>query len=93
MDTDTKIKNIIEKNEWIADKDFELKPFKDLNDFYLKITKIYENCTKEKIFKIFNAHPDLVIEKKLTNDSKKEQTGASLNECSEKEFLELVGNT
>ena len=36
-----------------------------------------------------NSHPELAIEKKLTNDSKLEQTSANLNECSEEEFEEF----
>ena len=81
--------NIFEKTEWIAKKAFELKPFKNSEDFFLKFTEIYESCTKEKILKILNAHPDLVVEKKLTKDSTREQLGANLNECSEEEFLEF----
>ena len=36
-----------------------------------------------------NSHPELAIEKKLTNDSKLEQTSVNLNECSEKEYIEF----
>ena len=40
----------------------------------------------EKIIKIFNLHPQLAIEKKLTSFSSKEQTGAKLNTCSKEEL-------
>ncbi len=36
-----------------------------------------------------NSHPELAIEKKLTDESKLEQTSANLNECSEEEFEEF----
>ena len=81
--------NIFEKTEWIAKKAFELKPFKNFEDFFSKFTEIYEISDKEKILKILNAHPDLAVEKKLTKDSAREQLGANLNECSEEEFFEF----
>ena len=33
--------NIFEKTEWIAKKVFELKPFKNSEDCFLKFTEIY----------------------------------------------------
>ena len=39
--------------------------------------------------KIFNLHPELAIEKKLTADSKSEQTKANLKECTPEEFDEF----
>ena len=53
------------------------------------MTNIYENCSDEKILKIFNLHPKLAIEKKLTNFSSKEQTGAELDKCTKDELLEF----
>ena len=50
---------------------------------------IYENSSKEDCLKIFNAHPELVVEKKLTEDSHKEQKGANLNRCNDDEFNEF----
>ena len=43
----------------------------------------------DKILQILNSHPELAIEKKLTNESKLEQSSANLNECSEEEFEEF----
>ena len=51
--------------------------------------KIFENIEKEKHLKILNSHPDLAVAKKLTEDSKNEQKNASLNQCTDKEFLEF----
>ena len=48
------------------------------------------NIVKKKdIWKFFNAHPDLAVEKKLTEDSKNEQKNASLNQCTDEEFVEF----
>ena len=81
--------NIFEKTEWIAEKVFDLKPFKNIDDLFSKIINQYENCNKEQILLILNSHPELVVEKKLTKDSSNEQSGASLNECTIDEFEEF----
>ena len=81
--------NVFEKTESVALKVFELKPFKDFDDIISKMLKIYDEYDRDKIFEILNSHPELAIEKKLTIDSKLEQTSANLNECSEEEFKEF----
>tara|TARA_B100001250_G_scaffold399617_1_gene409227 strand:+ start:468 stop:965 length:498 start_codon:yes stop_codon:yes gene_type:complete len=81
--------NVFEKTVWIAEKVFELKPFKDLNDFSSKMFDLYENAQKKNILIILNSHPELAVAKKLTSDSKSEQVGAKLNECSVEEFNEF----
>ena len=81
--------SVFEKSNWIANEAFRLKPFKNEQDLINKITKIYENFFDEKILKIFNLHPKLAIEKKLTNFSSKEQTGAELDKCTKDELLEF----
>ena len=81
--------NIFEKTNWIANKAFNSKPYKSLNEFISTIIKIYENSSKEDCLKIFNAHPELAVEKKLTEDSRKEQKGANLYRCDNKEFSEF----
>ena len=81
--------NVFEKTKWIANKAFNLKPYKDFNEFISTIIKIYENSSREDCLKIFNAHPELAVEKKLTKDSHKEQKKANLNRCNNKEFNEF----
>ena len=81
--------NVFEKTYWIADKAFILKPYKNLNELLSTISEIYENSSKEDYLKIFNSHPELTVEKKLTEDSQKEQNNANLNQCNNKEFNEF----
>ena len=81
--------NVFEKTNWIANKAFNSKPYKDFDEFISTIIKIYENSSKEDCLKIFNAHPELAVEKKLTKDSHKEQKGANLNHCNNEEFNEF----
>ena len=81
--------NVFEKSEWIAEQAYALKPFNNFKELFSKMMEIFENSEKENHLEILNAHPDLVIEKKLTDDSKKEQNSANLNQCSEEEFKEF----
>ena len=81
--------NVFEKTAWIAEQVFDLKPFNSNDDLYSKIIHQYESCGKEKILQILNSHPELAVEKKLTKDSKNEQKNASLNQCTNEEFVEF----
>jgi len=81
--------NVFEKTNWIANKAFNLKPYKNFNELMSTLIKIYENSSKEDCLKIFNRHPELAIEKKLTEDSRKEQKNANLNRCNNEEFSEF----
>ena len=81
--------NIFEKTEWVAEKCYESKPYNNLDQLVLKMMEIFENTEKDKHLEILNAHPDLAIDKKLTDDSKNEQKGANLNQCTEEEFIEF----
>ncbi len=81
--------NIFEKTEWVAEKCYESKPYNNLDELVSKMMKIFENIEKERHLEIFNSHPDLAVEKKLTKDSKNEQKNASLNQCTDNEFVEF----
>jgi len=81
--------NIFEKTEWVAEKCYESKPYNNLDELVSKMMKIFENIEKERHLEILNSHPDLAVEKKLTKDSKNEQKNASLNQCTDKEFVEF----
>ena len=81
--------NIFEKTEWVAERCYESKPYNNLDELVSKIMKIFENIEKERHLEILNSHPDLAVEKKLTEDSKNEQKNASLNQCTDVEFVEF----
>ena len=82
--------NVFEKTIWIAEKTFISKPFKNYNEILSILIKTYDNSSKEELLKIFNAHPELAVEKKLTDNSRKEQNNANLNQCSDQEFIEFT---
>ena len=84
--------NIFENAIWIAEKLYNQKPFDNFEELSSKILNIFETATKEKQLKILKDHPDLANKTKislLTPDSLKEQTGAGLDQCTEKEFNEF----
>ena len=81
--------NVFEKTDWIAEKAYALKPFNNFQELFSKMMEIFENSKKENHLEILNAHPDLVVEKQLTDDSRKEQNNASLNQCTNEEFIEF----
>ena len=82
--------NIFEKTEWIAEKCYELKPYNSFEELVSKMIHIFDNARKENHLEILNSHPELAVEKRLTEDSANEQMGASLNQCTEEEFLEFT---
>jgi 2-oxo-4-hydroxy-4-carboxy-5-ureidoimidazoline decarboxylase len=81
--------NIFEKTEWIAERCYESKPYNNFDELVSKMMKIFENIEKERHLEILNSHPDLAVEKKLTKDSINEQKNASLNQCTDEEFMEF----
>jgi len=84
--------NIFENASWIAKDVYNEKPFKDFADLSQKMLSIFSTTTKESQLKILRAHPDLADKTKigsLTVDSKKEQSNAGLDQCTEKEFNEF----
>ena len=81
--------NVFEKTEWIAQKSYDLKPYKNFEELFSKMMELFENTNKENHIKILCAHPDLAVEIKLTKDSKKEQKNANLNQCTNEEFAEF----
>ena len=81
---------IFEKTQWIAEKLFELKPFKNKNDIIDKMIKIYEASSEDEVLNILRSHPKLAVEKKLTEHSNEEQSRANLKNCTQEEFGEFT---
>ena len=80
---------IFEKTQWIAEKLFEQKPFKDKDDLINKIIQIYETSKKYETLNILKVHPKLAVEKNLTKHSSTEQSRANLKNCTVEEYDEF----
>ena len=72
--------NVFEKTEWIAEKAYNSKPYNNFEELFSKMMEIFENSKQQEHLKILNAHPYLVVEKKLTKDSANEQNNANLDQ-------------
>ena len=84
--------NIFENASWIVKDVYSKKPFIDFEDLSQKMINIFSNTSKENQLKILRNHPVLADKTKigsLTVDSKKEQSNAGLDQCTEKEFNEF----
>ena len=81
--------NVFEKTKWIAERAYDSKPYNNFEELFSKMMEIFENSKQQEHLKILNAHPYLVVEKKLTKDSANEQNNANLDQCSDKEFEEF----
>jgi len=84
--------NIFENAIWIAEELYKQKPFGDFEELSSKMMNIFETTSREKKLKVLNDHPDLADKTKiqlLTAGSKKEQSNAGLNLCTEDEFNEF----
>ena len=81
--------NVFEKTEWIAERCYDSKPYNNFDELAYRMLEIFETTEKNKHLEILNSHPNLAVEKKLTEDSKNEQKNASLNQCNNEEFIEF----
>ena len=57
--------NVFEKTQWIAEKTYNSKPYKNFEELFSKMMEIFEHSKKERHLEILNAHPDLAVEKKI----------------------------
>ena len=80
---------IFEKTQWIAEKLFDHKPFKNKEDLINKMFQIYETTQKNEVLVILKSHPKLAIEKNLTKHSSQEQSHANLKNCTDEEYNEF----
>ena len=80
---------IFEKTQWIAEKLFDHKPFKNKEDLINKMFQIYESTQKNEVLVILKSHPKLAVEKNLTKHSSEEQSNANLKNCTDEEYNEF----
>ena len=84
--------NLFEESDWIIEKLYSLKPFNNFNDIELKMNNIFDLSGKKEQLQVLLNHPDLADKAKiikLTNESKVEQKGSGLDQCSKYEYEEF----
>jgi len=82
--------NVFEKTSWIAEKTYELKPFLNFKTLQKCFLSVYDKCNDKQYLEIFNLHPQLAIEKFMTNHSQKEQSQSKLDNCTKEELQEFI---
>ena len=82
--------NVFEKTSWISEKTYNLKPFLNFEALQKSFLSVYDKCNDKQYLEIFNSHPQLAIEKIMTEHSKKEQTQSKLDTCTKEELEEFV---
>ena len=58
--------NIFEKSQWVAEVAFKNIPFENIEDLKREFISIFEAASSEKKIQVLNSHPELVVEKNLT---------------------------
>ena len=82
--------NVFEKTSWISEKTYNLKPFLNFEALQKSFLSVYDKCNDKQYLEIFNSHPQLAIEKIMTEHSKKEQAQSKLDTCTKEELEEFI---
>ncbi|MBT3203815.1 MAG: 2-oxo-4-hydroxy-4-carboxy-5-ureidoimidazoline decarboxylase [Gammaproteobacteria bacterium] len=85
--------SIFEHSAWVAEQVYPLRPFDSVQRLHTLMKDIVNNADKEQRKKLICNHPELAGKEaeagELTADSKNEQAGAGLNNCSAEELQKL----
>ncbi len=85
--------SLFEHSPWVAEQVYPLKPFDSVQQLHTLMKDIVNKADKEQHKKLICNHPELAGKEaeagELTTDSKTEQAGAGLNNCSSEELQKL----
>ncbi len=89
----TTLGTIFEHSPWVAEQVYPLRPFDSIQQLHHRMKDIVNKADREQRKKLICNHPELAGREaesgKLTTDSKNEQAGAGLNNCSTEELKKL----
>ena len=81
---------IYEHSPWVAEQAFQHRPFDSLNNLQNTMATAVRQANQEKLLQLIRNHPQLAgkeaAQGTLTIDSKNEQQGAGLDQCSAEEL-------
>ena len=84
---------VFEDSPWVAEAAWPRHPFATLDALYRAMVDAVRGVGEDAQLTLIRAHPELAgkaaIRGQLTADSKAEQSGAGLNQCSPQEFARL----
>jgi 2-oxo-4-hydroxy-4-carboxy-5-ureidoimidazoline decarboxylase len=84
---------VFEDSPWVAEAAWPRHPFPTLDALYRAMVDAVRGAGEDAQLALIRAHPELAgkaaVRGRLTADSKAEQSGAGLNQCSPQEFARL----
>jgi len=84
---------IYEHSPWVAVRSWPQRPFESLARLQSVMAQVLDNATADERMAVIRAHPELsgkaAVRRDLTAESRNEQTGAGLDQCSPEEFAQL----
>jgi 2-oxo-4-hydroxy-4-carboxy-5-ureidoimidazoline decarboxylase len=84
---------VFEDSPWVAEAAWPRHPFATLDALYRAMVDAVRGADQDTQLALIRAHPELAgkaaVGGQLTADSKAEQSGAGLNQCSPQEFARL----
>jgi len=85
---------IVEHSPWIAEEAWRMRPFADVAALHGAMMSALSHAPIDTQLAVMRAHPELAgkaaIRGEMTADSKDEQGGAGLTQCSPREFSRLT---
>jgi len=85
--------SIFEHSPWVADLSFEKRPFESTAHLHQVMLNSVKTAPHKQRMALICSHPELAGKEAsagtLTNDSKKEQSGAGLDQCNATELQQL----
>jgi 2-oxo-4-hydroxy-4-carboxy-5-ureidoimidazoline decarboxylase len=80
---------IFEGSPWVAERAWDRRPFRSLDDLHAAMTGIVGAATEMEQLALLRAHPDLGTRVRITDASTGEQRGAGLDRLDASELVRL----
>lgn len=84
---------IYEHSPWVASRSWAQRPFASLANLRAAMVQVLEQASEAERLALIRAHPELsgkaAVRADLSDDSRKEQAGAGLDQCTPEEFAQL----
>ncbi len=80
------LRPVFEHSPWVAARTAKARPFADLAELHAALCQTVQRASQDEKLALIRAHPDLVGEATLTNESRAEQKSAGLDDLSKEEI-------
>ena len=80
------LRPVFEHSPWVAARTFKGQPFADLAELHTALCQTVHAASEDEKLALIRAHPDLVGNATLTNESRAEQKSAGLDDLSPDEI-------